>query len=70
MDVAVKYYVCVHKLTTHFTVEQAVYLEFLPHTATVNNTLDPCVGCSSDEIVLPYNFPFGGYFHEKAFVSF
>lgn len=51
--------------------EQAAYLEFLPHTETSidNGTLQLCDDCTSTEISLPDGFPFGGYFHDHAYVS-
>ena len=52
--------------------EQAYYLEFLEHNNLVSSSgvVEPCSdGCSSSEIVFPYDFPFGGYFHQTAFVS-
>ena len=52
-------------------IEQAYYLEFLKHndSASSSGVVEPCSdGCSSSEIVFPYDFPFGGYFHQTAFV--
>lgn len=51
--------------------EQVVYLEFLPHTNTSisSETLEACDDCTSYEITLPGDFPFGGYFHQAAYVS-
>ena len=52
-----------------FVTEQNYYLEFLEHS-DLAGVVDRCSdGCSSPEIILPYDFPFGGYFHETAFVS-
>ena len=51
--------------------EQAVYLGFLPHTNTSisSGMLETCDDCTSYEITLPGDFPFGGYFHQAAYVS-
>ena len=58
------------KCHTHLilTTEQAYYLEYLNITDGAS-TVDPCLdGCSSPEIDLPYDFPFGGYYHKTAYV--
>ena len=49
-----------------FFAEQAYYLPFL---IDIPNMLESCDNCTSEEIVLPFELPFGGYFHKTAFVS-
>ena len=51
---------------------QNQYLEFLEHTNTsiASGTLLSCQHCSSQEITFPSDFPFGGYYHQSAYVSF
>ena len=51
---------------------QNVYLPFLPPTGTNidSDMLLSCDDCSSLEITFPSNFPFGGYIHQSAYVSF
>jgi hypothetical protein len=46
--------------------EQTAYLVLNPVEPTF---LEPCDDCSSEEIALPSDFPFGGYYHQSAFVS-
>ena len=56
----------------YFYIEQAYYLEFMEHSdlASSSGVVEPCSdGCTSSEIVFPYDIPFGGYFHRTAFVS-
>ena len=50
---------------------QNAYLPFLNHTDTniASDILLSCDDCSSLEIVLPYDFPFGGYYHQSVYVS-
>ena len=50
--------------------EQANYLQFLPHADTRSDygTLQICDDCTSSKISLPDDFPFGGYFHDSAYV--
>ena len=52
-------------LLLNFTAQTA-YLVLNPVEPTF---LEPCDDCSSEEIVLPSDFPFGGYYHQSAFVS-
>ena len=48
--------------------EQAYYLEYLDISDGAG-VIEPCSdGCSSPEIILPYDLPFGGYFHKTAYV--
>ena len=57
---------------THFIpAAQNAYLPFLNHTDTniASDSLLSCDDCSSLEIVLPYDFPFGGYYHQSVYVS-
>ena len=51
--------------------EQLLYLQFLEpaDTSIYSGTLEPCDDCTSSEIVLPADFPFGGYFHQTAYVT-
>lgn len=63
---------CTINFCISFTTEQTYYLKFLEYSdsATYKGSVEPCSGgCSSSDITLPYNFPFGGYFHQTAFVS-
>lgn len=50
--------------------EQIMYLLFLNHTNTYidSGVLESCDNCSSTEIEFPDNLPFGGYFHQSAYV--
>ena len=51
-----------------FTTEQAYYLEYLDIVDGASE-VEPCSdGCSSPEIELLYDFPFGGYYHKTAYV--
>ena len=52
--------------------EQIVYLPFLNHTDIYidSGVLESCDDCSSTEIEFPYRLPFGGYFHQSAYVSY
>ena len=54
-----------------FLVEQTVYLPFFEPTDTFvdSGVLDSCDDCTSPEIFLPENFPFGGYYHQTAYVK-
>ena len=51
-------------------VAQNEFLEFLAHTNTsINNgILLSCEHCGSVEIPFPSDFPFGGYYHQSAYV--
>lgn len=51
---------------------QAAYLPFLEHNSTSisDDVLLSCDDCSSLEISLPSDFPFGGYFHQSIYVSY
>jgi hypothetical protein len=51
--------------------EQTVYLPFFEPTDTYvdSGVLDSCDDCTSPEIFLPENFPFGGYYHQTAYVD-
>ena len=53
------------------TIAQDSYLDFLPHTTTTITAgfLQACDDCSSPEITLPGDFPFGNYYHQTAYVS-
>ena len=51
-----------------FCTEQMVYLSILP-SGVDTVTLPSCDDCSSEQIMLPSDFPFGGYYHQSAFVS-
>ena len=56
----------------HFFTEQTIYLPFFDSTnitAIDGGVLEICDDCSSSEILLPEDFPFGGYFHQTAFVK-
>ena len=59
-------YICT---TLHlYTTEQAYYLEYLDVSDGAEE-IEPCDdGCSSSEIALPFNFPFGNYYHRSAYV--
>ena len=51
-----------------YTTEQAYYLEYLDVSDGAEE-IEPCDdGCSSSEIALPFNFPFGNYYHRSAYV--
>ena len=54
-----------------FVSAQTDYLPFLNHTDTYIDTGDllSCDDCSSLEIPFPSDFPFGGYFHQSAYVN-
>ena len=57
-----------HSTFIIITTEQAYYLEYLNIT-DIANVVQPCLnGCSSPEIILPYDFPYGGYYHQTAYV--
>ena len=60
---------CASKFSFSFA-EQVIYLPFLNHTTTYisSGQLQPCDDCSSVEIVFPEDLPFGGYFHQSAYV--
>ena len=51
------------------TTEQSTYLGFLSFGSSSDGTLEACDDCTSSEITLPGDFPFGGYFHQTAYVS-
>ena len=48
---------------------QDSYLEWLEPTGLNAGTVVPCDDCSSDEIFLPVQFPFGNYYHSSVYVS-
>ena len=48
---------------------QATYLEWLAHTEVNAGQVDACDDCSSEEIQLPVNVPFGNYYHNSIYVS-
>lgn len=57
---------------SYLSIDQAYYLGFLPYdtdSSFTNGTLYPCEDCTTNGITLPENLPFGGYFHQQAFVS-
>ena len=53
-----------------FFAEQVIYLPFLNHTDTYisSGTLNFCDDCNSIEIMFPNSVPFGGSFHQSAYV--
>lgn len=61
---------CLLKLN-FFLSEQVIYLPFLNHTDTYirSGVLSFCDDCSSTEIMLPDYLPFGGSYHQSAYVS-
>ena len=49
--------------------DQASYLEWLTHTGVNAGQVEACDDCSSDEILLPVDVPFGNYYHNSIYVS-
>ena len=48
---------------------QESYLEWLSHTGVNAGEVEACDDCSSEEIQLPVNVPFGNYYHNSVYVS-
>lgn len=53
-----------------FLSEQVAYLPFLNHTDSNidSGQLNSCDNCTSVEIFFPESLPFGGYYHQSAYV--
>ena len=48
---------------------QQSYLPWLDHTGVNAGEVEACDDCSSEEISLPVNVPFGNYYHTSVYVS-
>ena len=48
---------------------QQTYLQWLNHTEVNAGQVDACDDCSSEEIQLPVDVPFGNYYHNSIHVS-
>ena len=51
------------------SIAQTSYLPWLEHTGVNAGELEACDDCSSGEIQLPVDVPFGNYYHSSIYVS-
>lgn len=65
----VLYMLVIHTLQNALLAAQQSYLPWVNHTGVNAGEVEACDDCSSEEISLPVNVPFGNYYHTSVYVS-